>query len=61
MSSVQTSLCYFSTDINLTFNNILPPNYENTVIQDLDKLGYIKGTYYGGSIELIYTKNNYQC
>ena len=60
LSSVQTSLCYFITDINLTFNNILPPNYEHPVIQDLDKLGYIKGTYNGGSMELIYTKNNYQ-
>ena len=58
--SIQTSTTYFNTDINLPFNNILPSNYENPVIQDNDTLGYIRGSHKGGSIELNYSRNNYQ-
>ena len=59
-SPIQISLNYFNTDMNLSFNNILPPNYDNQVVQDFDKLGHLNGTHHGGSIEWNYSKNNYQ-
>ena len=59
-SPIQTFLSYFNTDLNFSFNNIFPPNYDNPVIQDYDMLGYIDGTHRGGSIELEYSKNNCQ-
>ena len=59
-SPFQSSVTYFNTDINLQFNNILPSNYSNPVIQDNYKLGYFQGEHKGGSIELNYYINNYQ-
>ena len=57
-SSIQTSATYFNTDINLPFNNIIPFNNADSL--DLDILGSIQGTHMGGSIELNYSRNNYQ-
>ena len=59
-SSFQTSASYFNTDILLPFDNILPLNYTNPILQDLVKLGYIQGAHRGGSIEFKYSRNNYQ-
>ena len=57
-SSIQSSATYFNTDLNLPFNNIIPFNNADSL--DLDALGYIQGAHWGGSIELIYSRNNYQ-
>ena len=57
-SSIQSSATYFNTDINFPFNNIIPFNNADSL--DLDVLGFIQGAHKGGSIELNYSKNNYQ-
>ena len=59
-SSIQTSATYFNTDISALFNNFLPANYTNSILMDYETLGYIRGSHKGGSIELNYSRTNYQ-
>ena len=59
-SSIQSSATYFNTDISAPFNNYLPANYTNPILRDYETLGYIRGSHRGGSIELNYSRKNYQ-